>query len=62
MRQSCVLSLQEMRNLPTDLPLKATADAWEDLGRAITDEAQRQTIGGLVYYPQWTTAPYSAIH
>jgi hypothetical protein len=51
-----------MRNLPTDLPLKATADGWEDLGRAITDEAQRQTIGGLVYYPKWATAPYSAIH
>jgi hypothetical protein len=51
-----------MQALPTDLPMKATSEAWEDLGRAITDEAEHQTIGGLVYYPKWATAPYSAIH
>lgn len=61
MRQRCVLSMQEMRNLSPEFPLFATAERWKELGRSITDDAERRTVGVTVFFPKWATAPYSTL-
>ncbi|HEE9763776.1 MULTISPECIES: hypothetical protein [Pseudomonas] len=61
MRPLCIMVSQELRDLPVGLPLNATADGWEALGRAITEESLRLEISGLVYYPRSATAAFTAI-
>lgn len=39
------------------LPLKATEDYWNNVGRIVTCRETEQVLSGLSYYPQWATEP-----